>query len=454
MFTDLKPYPETGPIGWNHLRLKTVARNLNDRAAERSGLSLTLDNVEGWTGRVLRRETAFDGDGKAFSPGDVLFGKLRPYLAKVAAPSESGRCVGEFLVLRPDGKLAATAFLAALLRADPFIQRVVSLTYGAQMPRAEWNVLGGIRVGVPPLAEQAAIVKYLAHAHRRIDHAIAAKRTMIALLEEQRQAIISQAVTRGLDPTAPLRESGIPWLGRVPAHWDVPSLRRVSTVFSGSTPSRLEPRYWSPAEVPWLASGAVSQVRVQRPTELVSRVVLDERVAPLAPAGSVVVGLVGQGRTRGKAALLEIDACINQNLAAIVPSGIVTSGYLFAAITVGYMELRSMGRGGNQLALNGDLVKAFSIPLPPFDEQSVIVECIEAEATVTDAAIDQARREIGLLREFRTRLTADVVTGQVDVRHIAATLPELDPDDIVADVIATEDDLVDEADEFLEDVDA
>jgi type I restriction enzyme S subunit len=308
---------------------------------------------------------------------------------------------------------------------------------------------------LPPLDEQLAIVKYLGHANARIDRAIAAKRKLIALLEEQKQAITSQAVTRGLDPSVPLKESGVPWLGQIPAHWDVNRLGRFARVFNGSTPSRTELRYWAPPDVPWLSSGKVNDYHIRNASEYISAAALKESSVSLVPAGSVVVGLVGQGKTRGKSAIIELNACINQNLAAVVVGPLLDSTYLLHTLTAGYAELRSLGRGGNQEALNCALLDGFRIPLPPVREQRSIAAYVDEQTVRSDDLSRRARREIELLREFKARLTADVVNGQVDIRAAALRLPELDLAELVSEVGGQdEDDLDADLVESLEEVDA
>jgi len=150
----------------------------------------------------------------------VLFGKLRPYLAKVVYADFDGVCTSELLTLQPipeaDGK-----FLFYLLLSDGFISLVNSMTYGTKMPRASSEQIGNISAPLPPLPEQRAIATFLDRETARLDTLIAKKERLVELLGEKRAALISQAVTRGLDPTTPMKDSGVPWLGQVPKHWEV-----------------------------------------------------------------------------------------------------------------------------------------------------------------------------------------------------------------------------------------
>ena len=236
MLAALKPYPETRdsrvdwlgeiPAHWEILRLKSSVINVLEYATEprmETGPVVALENVESWTGRVTQADlgSSFDSQLKRFRAGDVLFGKLRPYLAKVARSPFSGLCVGEFLVLRPRCGTYVGAYLEHLLRSKPLIDAVNRSTFGAKMPRADWQFMGGMPVARPPLSEQAAIVRFLDHADRHIRRYIRAKQKLIALLREQTQVIVHQAVTGQIDvrtgePFPSYKVSGVEWLKKIP----------------------------------------------------------------------------------------------------------------------------------------------------------------------------------------------------------------------------------------------
>ena len=136
------------------------------------------------------------------------------------------------------------------------------------------------------------------------------------------------------------------------------------------------------------------------------------------------MGLIGQGRTRGMCALLAIDACINQNLAAVVPGPALSGQFLYHALFASYDHIRELGRGGNQAALNCEIVGRLPIPVPPPKEQLAISRALADEVSHLLPLERTIEREIDLLREYRTRLVADVVTGKLDVRAAAARLPD------------------------------
>lgn len=282
---------------------------------------------------------------------------------------------------------------------------------------------------VPPRDEQTAIVRFLDHADRRIRRYIRAKQKLIKLLEEQKQAIIHRAVTRGLDPNVRRKPSGVEWLRDVPEHWEVWQIGHFARVGNGSTPSRGNTFYWTDGTYPWLNSSSVNAGTVTTSDQYVTEVALRECHLPRVPAGSVLVAITGQGKTRGKAAVLSIEATINQHIAFITPrkpGEIVTPEYLQRFLVAAYAELRRMSAdsGSTKGALTCEDLRHFRVVLPPTPAQKEILQWIDDGLAEVEQALRVAHSEIELLHEYRTRLIADVVTGKLDVREAAARLPQ------------------------------
>ena len=281
---------------------------------------------------------------------------------------------------------------------------------------------------LPPLDEQAAIVRFLDHANRKIDGFIRAKRKLIGLLNEQKQAIIHRAVTRGLNPDVPLKPSGISWLGEMPAHWEVWRISRFAKVGNGSTPSRSNFGFWSGGSYPWLNSSHVNRGFINSADQFVTTLALRECHLPKVTAGSVLIAITGQGKTRGTSAVLGFEATISQHIAYITPRvPVVTASYLHLSLVAAYSTLRSISddSGSTKGALTCEDLKRFKLAVPPIDEQVWLVEAIATETQAANTAIARTEREIALMHEYRTRLTADIVTGKLDVREAAAKLPDL-----------------------------
>ena len=249
-----------------------------------------------------------------------------------------------------------------------------------------------------------------------------AKRKLIALLTEQKQAIIHRIVTGGLDPSVSMKDSGVEWLGHLPEHWEV---RKLRTQFrrhgSGTTP--LGDHYYG-GDVPWVMTGDLNDDELEITKRTVTSAAI-ENVSALRmfPAGSLIVAMYGA--TIGKTGVLTVAACTNQACCVLAdPTGSSSVEFLQAVVNLARAHLKEQSYGGGQPNINAEIVKSLRVPVPPRPEQDAIVVAI-AQSSV-DSAINRAEREIELIYEYRTRLIADVVTGKLDVREAAAALPEVD----------------------------
>lgn len=276
----------------------------------------------------------------------------------------------------------------------------------------------GTKTPQPPPDEQAAIVRFLDHASRRIERFIRAKRKLIALLNEQKQAIIRRAVTRGLDENVPMKDSGVPWLGEVPAHWDIlrakylfreideRSMQGREELLSVSHITGVTPR--SQKNVTMFKARSYVGHKVCRPGDLV----INTMWAWMAALGvSRYTGLVSPAYAvyRPRRSDILIDSYVDMLMR--------TRPYISNYVT------RSTGVQASRLRLYPDKFFCLPIVVPPVAEQHAMAAALQVQTRGVNAAIAQAEREITLLREYRTRLVADVVTGQLDVREAAARLP-------------------------------
>jgi type I restriction enzyme, S subunit len=433
MIADLKPYPEYRESGlpwlgrvprhWDLKRTKSFVANVVDQTTqmESGDLYVALENIESWTGvvRPQKGKNLFTSQVKRFRPGDVLFGKLRPYLAKVTRLQSGGVCVGELFVLRPHDTSLRSDFLEKQLRAKHIIDVVSSSTFGAKMPRADWQFLGNMPLTFPPPDEQAAVVRFLDWANGRLERAIRAKRKVIALLNEQKQAIVHHVVTRGLDPSVPLKPSGILWLGEIPEHWEVRRAKYIyrevdersvdgsEELLSVSHITGVTPR--SQKNITMFKAASYAGHKLCRPGDLVVNTMW------------AWMGALGVSTHAG---------IISPAYAVYRPhrpdgiAGAYMDGLLRSRPYVSNIICRSTGLRGSRLRLYPEEFLRLPIIQPPADEQQLIVQAIQGETSDLNNTIGRLEREIELLREYRTRLVTDVVTGKLDVREAAAQLPE------------------------------
>lgn len=289
-------------------------------------------------------------------------------------------------------------------------------------------------IAFPPPEEQAAIVRFLDWANGRLERAIRAKRKVIALLNEQKQAIIHRAVTRGLDPSVTLKPSGIAWLGEIPEHWEVTALRR----------------YWHVTDckhltVPFIDEGiplaSVVEVkafslnlnRCKRTRPEWYRLLIEGGRKP--KRGDLIYC---RNASVGACALVEtdIDFALGQDV-CLIRSQSQNQRFLNYILHSPFMDhqLELLLVGSTFKRINISEIKALAVIVPPRHEQDAVCKSLDTDIVAYDTAISRLEREINLLREYRTRLVADVVTGKLDVREAAARLPdeELLPDLAAAD---------------------
>ena len=438
MTSDLKPYSaykDPGvewlgevPEHWAVERLKSSVANIVEQNTERRqrDIYLALEHVESWTGRLKSADLEVPSDSqlKRFESDDVLFGKLRPYLAKVTRPANSGLCVGEFLVLRPRNSKFASGYVEQLLRSKPVIDVVDSSTFGAKMPRADWTFIGSMAVVRPSLPEQTAIVRFLDHADRRIQRYIRAKQKLITLLEEQKQAIIHQAVTGQIDvrtgrPYPAYKPSGVEWLGKVPSHWEVRRARYIFREIDRRSPDGSEQHL------------SMSQSLGLVPSYLVeNRTLVSENHAggKLCRSGDLVLNRLKAHL--GVFARAQQSGVISTDYTVLRPNREAKTEYFEQVLRSPSCrgELRTRAKGiveGFWRLYTDDLYDIY-LPLPTVDEQESIIRWIKSISMQAERNAALGDREVALLQEYRTRLIADVVTGKLDVREAAAELPEED----------------------------
>ena len=219
-----------------------------------------------------------------------------------------------------------------------------------------------------------------------------------------------------------MRDSGVEWLGDVPAHWTVSKLGYVAEVGNGSTPSRSVPEYWvedNASGFGWLNSTKINDGEIHQAEQFISERAIQECHLPLCEPNSVLVAITGEGQTRGRAALLRTKATINQHLAYLKPiTHRIGAGFLWRQFQARYSWLRfeSAGGGSTRAALTCDFLRNVPITLPPYEEQTRIVVALEERTKRLESISEKAQLSLGLLQEKRSALISAAVTGKIDVR--------------------------------------
>jgi type I restriction enzyme S subunit len=244
------------------------------------------------------------------------------------------------------------------------------------------DTVGSIIAGFPDLGEQQAIADFLDRETARLDALAAKKQKLIERLKEKRTALISRTVTRGLNSKAKLKPSGIEWLGDIPIHWKVKPVKYIARVGNGSTPNRDNPAYWEDGSYPWLNSSVVNRETVTDSEEFVTKLALAECHLPKIKPPAVLVGITGQGRTRGMASTLLFEATINQHLAYLKPlPDQAEVGFLRRVFDMAYLFFRSESDGGGSTkgAITCEQIGMMNTPVPPVVEQTAIADYLDTE---------------------------------------------------------------------------
>jgi type I restriction enzyme S subunit len=391
---------------------------------------------------------------KVVQPGDLVINKMKAWQGSMGISQWHGIVSPAYFVFTLD--IQERDFSSRLLRSRPYVSFFGRASDGVRIGQWDLSISGMKRIPalIPPVAEQRQIGAFLTDFDRRINRAIRSKRRLIGLMEEQKQAIIHRTVTRGLDPGVRLKPSGFHWLGEVPRHWQLSRLKFVASDIVDclhATPVYVDGAPYAAIRTADIEPGRVRMASARRISEAQYRL----WTARLVPrAGDILYSR--EGERYGIAALVpeDVELCISQRMMVfrIVPEH--SSGYVMWLLNCPevYSQAAADMIGATAPHVNVSTIKNYVLALPPRDEQLAIVSAITDAVAPLDEAKARADREISLLREYRTRLVADVVTGQLDVRGVSLPpLPDADAEDPEAGLDDADDADLLEAAESLDD---
>jgi type I restriction enzyme S subunit len=214
-----------------------------------------------------------------------------------------------------------------------------------------------------------------------------------------------------------MKDSGIEWLGEIPAHWSYSSLKWFSKIYSGGTPSKDIEEYWIDGTIPWLNSGCVNQWDITEVSDYITEDAFNNSSAKWIPNQSLVIALAGQGKTKGMVAQVKFETTCNQSLGVIVPNEKINNRFLQYWLKNNYQNIRSLGGGDKRDGLNLVMIGGIPIPVLSLIEQEKIAKYLDSKNIELDSVKAKTQQEIELLKEYKTALISEVVTGKVDVRN-------------------------------------
>lgn len=313
-------------------------------------------------------------------------------------------------------KRSVCRFMYYLARTFPFNY----YSTATALPSMTQFDLGNNPIALPPLPEQQAIASFLDAKTKPIDDIIAKREKQIELLEEMKSAIISRAVTKGLNPEAQMKDSGIEWIGKVPEHWEVADLKRYAKISTGKTPSTKKDEYFENEEIVWFTPGDFPDCSIilNDSSRKIDKRAIKASEAFLYPKNSVF--LVGIGGTLGKIGIFEEEASCNQQINVIVCNSDIIKNYVAYYLYSKKEILKVYSNAATLPILNQDKTGYIKIALPPLSEQQAIASYLDSETSKIDSRIAKRRKQIELLQEYKQALITAAVTGKIDVReHIS-----------------------------------
>ena len=404
------------PNDWKLLQIKAVASCKSEKSTYVGGPYVGLEHIESGSGKLLTdvSQTGIEVDSivSSFNNTDVLFGKLRPYLAKVAKPDFFGQCSTEILVVNPSSQINKD-FLFWYLLNPAFIDAVNASTYGAKMPRANWNFIGTSYLPLPPMDMQAVISRYLSKKCTQVDTLIANVQVQIEKLKAYKQSVITEAVTKGLDPTAPMKDRGVEWLGEVPAHWGI---FRIANLYAERSESGLP-------ELPILTvsinSGVSDHEIADKDKDRVFIRMEDRTKYKRVCPGDLTYNMMRAWQ--GAFGAVRVDGLVSPAYVVAKPKNEIPldSRYIEALLRtpVAIEEMHRYSRGiiDFRLRLYWPEFKNIQICLPPFDEQTRIADYIDEIASKVDSLIAIKQAKIEKLEQYKRSLIYEYVTGKKEV---------------------------------------
>ena len=407
------------PAHWGICKIKYTVTQETLRA-ENNGGYIGLENVESWSGKIIDKHNenvVVEGASLAVCPNDILFGKLRPYLAKCAIAEKSGCCSTELIVMRPHS--IEGRFLKYVMLTPQFIDMVNMSTYGAKMPRANWDFIGNALLAMPSRDEQAAIASYLDTQCAIIDEIIAQAKASMEDYKQWKASIIYEAVTKGLNPNVEMKDSGIEWVGNVPAHWRVTKIKNFVSLRSGITLGKQYPPDAQLVSRPYLRVANVKAEHVDLQDVATIMVTIEEAEKYALKPGELLMTEGGDRDKLGRGTIWhgEIPGCLHQNhvFAVQVDEKYMLTKFLdyLTASPVGreYFDLTAK-KTTNLASTNATTILQFSVPIPPLTEQEKIITILDRNTATINEVIAEKETLVSDLESYKKSLIYEVVTGK------------------------------------------
>ncbi len=391
------------------MRLKDVVILRNEKTTDTSKPYIALENIISWDAKYIESSIETEGTNSVFKPNDILFGKLRPYLAKGFIPSYEGICSTEFFVLKAK-KGYYTQYLLYLLLSHSFIDYIKNQVAGVKMPRTNWETFSSIEVSIPSLEVQQRIVEYLEAKTTEIDKKIELLGKKRDAYNRLKTATINRAVTRGLDEHVKLKDTGIDWIGEIPVHWKTRRIKDEVEVNKLTLTESTSPMY----KFRYIDISNVSSEGVISFIEEVYFYEAPSRARRIVQKGDIIVSTV---RTYLKSiGMIDFDAkdvVVSTGFAVLSPIKSY-SKYFYYLLRSNHLidEICALSSGVSYPAIAATRIESINIPVPPLEEQKQIAAYLDERCAKIDEAVRIIDKQIDALKRLKRSLINEVVTGK------------------------------------------
>ena len=355
-------------------------------------------------------------------PGDLMISRLNEPIGRacIIPDTESRYVVAvDNVILRPNANYNKK-FIMYGMNADGYAEHANMIARGATMSRISRSQLGQFWLAFPNIGEQQAIADFLDKECAQIDSIAADLEKQIALLQQYKKSLITETVTKGLDKSVPMKDSGVEWIGEIPEHWEISRVRHLASLCSGATPSKDVLSYWE-GNIPWVSSQEVKSDIIKDTSLHISEEAINSCSTQLMPAGTLVM-VVRSGILQHTipVALLGVPATINQDIKAFQFNHLMLPAYFKyyiqgendALLSVIIKDKTTVESVDNQLLLS------LKIMVPPIEEQKAIVAFLNYKCGYIDKILNDKQEQLNLLMQHKKSLIYEYVTGKKRVKEV------------------------------------
>ena len=403
------------PADWKLSKIGSVYDERNEKVSDKDFAPLSVAKQ----GIVPQLETAAKTDNgdnrKLIRKDDFVINSRSDRRGSCGISEYEGSCSLINTVLKPQTNMC-NRYYGFVFKSDGFADEYYRWGHGIvdDLWSTKWIDMKSIYIPAPDITEQERIADYLDAKCSKIDGIIEKQQAIIEKLREFKLAKITEIVTRGLEKRVELKEINVEWVGQIPKSWKLCHIGMLAEIGSGGTPDRKKRDYWD-GEIPWMASGEINYEYVYDTVEKITELGMNNSNTKILPINTVMLGLIGQGKTKGMTAILKIESTCNQNLAYLIPNKeLLHYEYLFYCFKAMYIYMRGIV-GESQAGIYQGFLKKQYIPLPPIDIQIKISELLNSICSKVNRSIQNREQIIEELNEYKKSLIYEVVTGKKEV---------------------------------------